>query len=174
MAISWIEDLRRNHALEHATASILIPRMKPGSRLLARAGLRGFHIYADVPNQVVSQAAHEALARLKQGKSGLAISPLCGTNLVTAALLAGIASVALNRRRGRNVSLPTTILASLAAIVVSQPLGRQAQRLTTSADVGGMEIDAVNSQYRGRYLRHEIRTLQGRYRSSGEHTLQSP
>ncbi len=169
MNIRWITALRRNHALEHATAAILIHKMKPGTRLLGRAGLQGFHIYADAPTETVSQAAQEGLARLKQGERGLAVSPLCGTNLVTAALLAGLTSVVLARGKGRNISLPTTVLASLAAILVAQPLGRQAQRhLTTSTNVVGLEIDGVSSKRRGRYVRHEIRTLQSQSRPSGE------
>lgn len=168
MGFRWLTALRRNHALEHATAAMLIPRMKPGARLLGRAASRGFYIYADAPTETVSQAAREGLVRLKGGERHLAVSPLCGTNLVTAAVLAGLTWAVLTRGRSRGVGLTTTIMASMAAILVAQPLGKQAQRhLTTSTDVGGMEIAEVSTRRWGRYLRHEIRTLQGPPRSSG-------
>lgn len=162
MSTGWLAALRRNHALEHATVTMLSARMKPGARVLGRSTARGFHIYADVPTEVVSQAAADGLASLKNGNRSLAVSPFCGTNLVTAAILAGTASVLISRARGRSPSLPTTILTTLAAIIAAQPLGMHAQQhLTTSADVSRVEIDEVSSVRKGRYVRHYIRTLQG-------------
>lgn len=161
MVVRWITALRRNHALEHATAAILTPKLKPGRRLLGRASSEGFTVYADVPAETVSQAAHEGLSRLKRGEHGLAVSPFCGTNLVTAAVLAGVAFTVLTGGNRRRASLPATILASLAAILAAQPLGRMAQRyLTTSADVARMEIKGISSTPRGGYTRHRITTLQ--------------
>ena len=162
MSTGWLAALRRNHALEHATVTMLSARMKPGSRVLGRSTAQGFHIYADVPTEVVSQAAADGLSSLKNGNLSLAVSPFCGTNLVTAAILAGTACVLIARARGRSPSLPTTILATLAAIIAAQPLGMRAQQhLTTSADVSRVEIHEVSSVRKGRYVRHYIRTLQG-------------
>ncbi len=174
MGIRWITALRRNHALEHATAAILATRLKPGRRLLGRAVSGGFYVYADVPAEMVSQAAQEGLSRLKRGEHALAVSPFCGTNLVTAAVLAATAYTLLTGGNRRRVSLPTAALASLAAMLAAQPLGRMAQRhLTTSTDVAGMEIEGVSSTRRGRYTSHRITTLQGQPPSRGNRTLQS-
>jgi hypothetical protein len=174
VAVRWINALRRNHALEHATAAILAPKLKPGGRLLGRAVSGGFYVYADVPAETVSQAAHEALSRLKSGEHGLAVSPFCGTNLVTAAVLAGMAYTILTGGNRRRISLPTTALASLAAILAAQPLGRLAQRyLTTSTDVSRTEIEGISSTRRGRYTSHRITTLQDQPPSRGNKTLQS-
>ncbi len=159
--LDLITALRRNHAIEHATAAVLLAKMKAGSRIVGRATTSGFYIYGDVSTEAVSQAVESGLARLKQGERNLAISPFCGTNLVTAALLAGLASVlTIKGKRGSN-SFPTAVLASLAGIMLAQPLARQAQKhLTTSVDVADVKIDEVTSKDMGRYIRHKIRTLQ--------------
>jgi hypothetical protein len=80
--------VRRNHALEHATIAILLGKVGPNTRLVGRASTDGFYIYGNVPTDKIGESAAEALARLKQGESQLAISPLCGTNLAVAGILA--------------------------------------------------------------------------------------
>ena len=86
-----ISRIRRNHAIEHATVSLLMARgIKPPLGGYSTAG--GFLIIGGVTLEEVSEATLEALGRLKGGESGLAVSPFCGTNLVTGALLAGAAA----------------------------------------------------------------------------------
>ena len=162
MRFDFVKALRRNHAIEHATAALLIAKMKARSRLVGRATTEGFYIYGDVSTEAISQAAEEGLARLKHGEHDLAVSSRCGTNLVVAAVLAGLASMLTIRgKRGSN-QLPNAILASLAAIALAQPLGRLAQRyLTTSSDVATVSISEVTSKGEGTRTRHKIRTLQG-------------
>src|SRR3990170_6659874 len=88
-----LERVRRNHALEHATISILLSRHGPAVRVLGRAAPDGFYIYGDIPTETLTELAHEGLARLQRGESHLAVSPLCGTNLAVAGILAGLASL---------------------------------------------------------------------------------
>jgi len=163
MRLDFITALRRNHAIEHATAAILMRKMRPGIRLVGRATTDGFYVYGDASTEAVSQAAEEGLARLKQGEDNLAVSPLCGTNLAVAAVLTALASMLAMRGTNRTNRLPNVLLATLTAVVLAQPLGRLAQKhVTTSADVAHVSITEVTSKGKGMRTRHKIRTLQDR------------
>jgi hypothetical protein len=136
--------------------------MKPGTRIAGRATIRGFHIYGNISNEEVSQAAHEGLTRLKHGEHDLAVSPFCGTNIVASAVLAGLASFLVLRGGKRKGNLQTAILASLTGIVIAQPIGRLIQKhLTTSPDVASVDIAEVSSSGKGRLTHHNVKTLQG-------------
>jgi hypothetical protein len=160
MKFDIVTRLRQNHALEHATIACLRRKIKPQTMVFGRATTDGFCLYSDAPNEVVSQAAQEGLARLKQGESNLAISPRCGTNLATTALLAALASTAALKGSTRPNRVPNLLMLTMAAIIVAQPLGSLAQRfLTTSADLGSVDIAEVSSKGEGRWSRHRVKTL---------------
>ncbi|HEY49211.1 MAG TPA: hypothetical protein G4O13_04115 [Dehalococcoidia bacterium] len=162
MILDFITTIRKNHALEHATVSVLMRKLRPGARLMGRSTADGFYIYGDAPHEAVSEAAEEALGRLKQGEGNLAVSPFCGTNLAVAAILAGLASMLAMRGEKEANRLPNVLLATLAAVVIAQPIGRIAQKyLTTSADVADVDIAEVTSTRKGTHTRHKIRTLRG-------------
>jgi hypothetical protein len=154
-----IRSVRRNHALEHATISILLGRLGPGVRMVGRATRNGFYIYGDVPTDRVKESAAEGLARLKRGEVGLAVSPLCGTNLAVAGLLAGASSLLALGNRGRLERLPNVLLSAMVAVLAAQPLGRLVQRhVTTSHDLAGMEIVAVQQGGQGPARYHKVET----------------
>lgn len=134
----WLDSVRRNHALEHATVAVLLARHGP-RRLAGRATKNGFFFVGDVPSEELEASAHEALRRLQRGEAGLAVSPLCGTNLAVAGLLAaGAATATLARGRGR---FGNAFTAAMFGVFFAQPLGRLAQQhLTTRADLEGVEI----------------------------------
>src|SRR5437588_8796691 len=73
--------IRQNHALEHATITIL-SRVVPDLRVSARSSSSGFIIFGDVDLGQLRRALDEALQRLQAGEAELAIHPNCGTNLV--------------------------------------------------------------------------------------------
>lgn len=140
----FINSVRRNHALEHATITILLK--KHGIvRVVGRAAPDGFYIYGNVPTDRLEEFAHEALERLQSGESHLAVSPLCGTNLAVAGVLAGVGSyVAMGARSDRLGGLPGAIFASVAAVVASQPVGRWVQKhYTTLPDLKDVRIVSV-------------------------------
>jgi hypothetical protein len=160
MLAGMIAAIRRNHALEHATVSILLGRLGQDTRLVGRATWDGFYIYGNVPADKISECAAEGLARLKQGESHLAVSPLCGTNLAVAGILAGLASVVAVGKRRRFERLPNVLTAAVLAVVGAQPLGRLVQRhVTTSADVDGLEIVGVSRAGRGLIPLHKVKTV---------------
>lgn len=160
MLARTIAAVRRNHALEHATVSILLSRLGQNTRLVGRASLDGFYIYGDVPAEKIGECAAEGLARLKQGESRLAVSPLCGTNLAVAGILAGLASLAAVGNRRRFERLPSVLTAAVLAVVGAQPLGRLIQKhVTTSPDLDGVEIVDVIPVGRGLIPLHKVKTV---------------
>ncbi|MFQ6016536.1 MAG: DUF6391 domain-containing protein [Anaerolineae bacterium] len=152
-----IGTLRRNHALEHATMHLLTQR-HPGLRLVAHATLSGFTLYGEVDTQEVSSAVTEAISRLQGGEHHLAVHPRCGTNIATAGLLAGLATFIVMRGKGRLRKLPRALLASVAALVVAQPLGLGIQaRLTTLPDLEGAFIEEVTRQQMANLIVHRVK-----------------
>lgn len=141
---SIIGAVRRNHALEHATISVMLARLGHEVRMVGRATRDGYYLYADIPEDFLDSSTHEALARLKSGEGYLAVSPLCGTNIAVAGALTGIASVLTMGRSRRMENLPNVILASMLAVVAAQPVGRAVQKyLTTSPDLADTEIVGI-------------------------------
>jgi hypothetical protein len=154
-----IGSVRRNHALEHATVSVLLSRMGPNVRLVGRAVSDGFYIYSTSlkPDQLES-AAEEALDRMQAGESHLAVSPLCGTNLAVGGSLAGLAAMLAVGSGDRWERMPNVLTAAMLAVMAGQPLGRLAQKyLTTSPDLKATSITGLREggNGRGRYIKIE-------------------
>src|SRR2546428_12311549 len=118
-----INAVRRNHALEHATISILLSRHGP-MRLVGRAVPDGFYIYGDIPTERLRELADEALTRLQCGEADLAVSPLCGTNIAVAGVLAGLGSyVALGAGPRRAGGVSGAVMGALVAVLAPEPVG---------------------------------------------------
>ncbi len=145
--------VRSNHALEHATLHVLQEKGISG-RLGGISDAGGFWIYGDVPTETLLLAAQEALKRLADGESALAVHPNCGTNLAVGALAAGgLAWVGMRGTKGkigrRIARLPIAVLMGIIGYQVAKPLGPKIQEhVTTNADVSGMEVAQV--------LRHDV------------------
>jgi hypothetical protein len=155
-----VASVRRNHALEHATICILMGRLGQDSRMVGRATPSGFYVYGNVPTERLEESSSEALFRLKRGESHLAISPVCGTNLAVAGLLAGLSSLATLGNRSRAERLPSVLLASILAVVAAQPIGRLVQKhLTTHPDLSDTEIVGVREGGRGPGHFHKVETV---------------
>jgi len=146
-AAGWLrrrlDNIRRNHGLEHATVSVLFARHGP-RRIAGRAAADGFYILGRVDEETVRSCAEEALRRMQHGEGGLAVSPLCGTNIaVTGALTAAATMAILARGQANNTHTRygDAFTAAMFGAVLAQPLGRLVQaHLTTRADLGGLEL----------------------------------
>lgn len=162
-----MDRVRRNHALEHATISVVSER-NPSVVLSGRSNTRGFIVVGEIDTEELRSALEEAQGRLRCGEADLAIHPRCGTNLAVAGVLSGLAA-ALVAQPGLSRAVPTqpratrftyAVLAALGALAVSPPLGTAAQRhLTTLADLGDLKVTGIE---RRRFLRqpaHFVRTL---------------
>jgi hypothetical protein len=145
--------IRQNHALEHATVTLLT-RDRPELALSARSNARGFTIYADLDPSLVRRACQEALWRLKSGEVELAIHPNCGTNLAVGMSLAMIGSLfALTALRPRT-RLASALASSLTGVAAARPLGMVVQRhVTTLPDLHDVRIVSVGSK---RFLRGRV------------------
>ncbi|MGE5193401.1 MAG: DUF6391 domain-containing protein [Deltaproteobacteria bacterium] len=146
-----ISTIRRNHGIEHATVHVLT-QWDPNIRLVGRADTTGFNIYGSVPPDMLEKACKEALERMKNGESQLAVHRGCGTQIVVAGLLTGMAAALAIGRRPRLSKLPDAILATTLAAFVSQPVGLQVQeKITTSADVQAASFAGIRSSRLGSY-----------------------
>ena len=157
-----VESVRRNHALEHATVSVLLSRLGPNVRLVGRAVSDGFYIYGNVRQDQLESAADEALERMQRGESHLAVSPLCGTNLAMGGTLAGLAALITVGSGDRWERMPNVLTATMLAVLAAQPLGRLAQKyLTTSPDLDDANILSVRQGGSGRRRYLKVETARG-------------
>ena len=141
--------VRQNHALEHATFTIMAQR-NPAFSGSARSFSDGFIVFADVDLGELRRCAEEALQRLQAGEAELAIHPNCGTNLAV-----GISLVTIGTLLGMASNQPRTRVAAAAASsfagwAAARPVGEYVQRhFTTLPDLKGVRITEI---YRRKFL----------------------
>jgi hypothetical protein len=135
--------IRQNHALEHATITIL-SGMIPNLSISARSSSDGFIVFGDVDLGLLRRALEEALQRLQAGEAELAIHPNCGTNLavgvslITIGTLIGLASSQTRTR------VATAAASSFAGWAAARPLGEYVQRhFTTLPDLQGVRVTEI-------------------------------
>jgi hypothetical protein len=161
LKLPLIARVRRNHALEHATIHVLTEKYR-SLKVVGRSSFNGFYLYGDLTTEMVVEAVQEAYARLQAGERHLAIHPNCGTNLVTAGSLAGLATFAVlgNSKKRRVELLPNALLAATAALILAQPLGPRIQaRVTTLADLGDLTIKGLRREKRHNLVVHFVETM---------------
>ena len=157
--------MRRNHSLEHATLNVLAQRA-PHLRLAGYSDAGGFWLVGDVPIDDLQLAVSEALARLQNGQSSLAIHAHCGTNYVIPGFFAGTAAWLVMLGNDKQDSLgkkldrwSLVVLLATLALLASRPLGPVfQQKVTTDAGVDGMQITEIIRSERGRMVLHRIVT----------------
>src|SRR5579859_2363046 len=152
--------IRQNHALEHATITIL-SGMVPDLRVSARSSSKGFIVFGDVDLGMLRRALDEALRRLQAGEAELAIHPNCGTNLAV-----GVSMVTLGTMLGMVSSHTRTRVASAAAssvagLLAARPLGEVVQKyITTLPDLEGVHVTDIFRRKLLGYTVVEVRTVQ--------------
>ena len=154
-----IKALRQNHALEHATISLLIQRLGVNTRIMGQSTFSGFYIIGDIPSEAVAEAASEALSRLQKGEKRMAISPFCGTNYVVAGILSAAVTMIILGRKNWVKRLPSALAGAVVAVVMAQPVGGLAQRyVTASTNLTNVRIKRVTTSGKGRIRRHKVET----------------
>lgn len=152
--------VRQNHALEHATITILSTYVQD-LRVSARSTSRGFTIFGDVDLGQLRRALDEALRRLQAGEAELAIHPNCGTNLVVGIsflTLGTILGMTSSRTRTRVAS---AALSSVAGIAAARPVGQLVQKyITTLPDLRGVHITQIYRRKIFNFTVVEVRTTQ--------------
>jgi hypothetical protein len=158
-----VERVRKNHGLEHATLNILAQR----HHHLVMAGYSntgGFWLIGDLPTEEIQSALAEAEARLRAGERHLAIHPNCGTNFVTAGLIAGLAGAmamfgAGQRFRDKLERLPLAFTLATLGVILARPLGMLLQeQVTTSGELGNLNVVDVVPIRRGSFISHRVIT----------------
>jgi len=163
--LNWgpLSSVRRNHALEHATINLLTRKM-PGASLAGYSDWRGFWIFGDVDTEELQITIDEALVKLREGESNLAIHPNCGTNYVTTGFLVGTAAwlgmagtgSGFRRKLDR---WPLVISLVTMTLILSQPLGPLVQaRLTTESRPGDLRVTQIMRYQRNGLPAHRVST----------------
>lgn len=152
--------IRQNHALEHATITIL-SGMVPNLSISARSSSRGFIIFGDVDLGVLRAALDEALHRLQAGEAELAIHPNCGTNLVIGVSLMALGTMlgmASSRTRTR---IASTAASSIAGLMAARPVGEFVQKhVTTLPDLAGVRVTGITRRKPFGFTVIDVRTVQ--------------
>jgi hypothetical protein len=152
--------VRQNHALEHATITILNTYI-PDLRVSARSTSRGFTIFGNVDLGLLRRSLNEALYRLQAGESELAIHPNCGTNLVVGASLLALGTIVGMTATRTRTRMASAALSSVISIAAARPVGQLVQKyITTLPDLRGVRVTEI---YRRKLLGFtvvEVRTVQ--------------
>jgi hypothetical protein len=155
--------IRRNHGLEHATLHVLAEG-RPRTSFAGHSDLGGFWILGNITTEEMQSAVGDALQRLRNGDSRLAVHPNCGTNFVTSGSFAGVAAAlamfgAGKRLRDKIERLPLAATLATLALILAQPLGLMIQeQITTSGDPQNLEVIEIVPSERGRVKAHRIIT----------------
>ena len=141
--LTHVDRVRRNHALEHATISIITER-HPTLFLSGRSNRKGFYIFGDIETAELQSAIGEALQRLRGGEASLAIHPRCGTNLAVAGILSGVSAALAAQLRPRQNRFSYAVLAAIGSLMLAPGIGTEVQRhWTTLADTSDLQVGRV-------------------------------
>jgi hypothetical protein len=155
LSVPAVSRIRRNHGLEHATLHVLSKKY-PELKMAGHSDARGFWLLGDVAIEDVRDAVEDALRRMRSGEENLAVHQNCGTNFVTAGVLAGLAAGvsmlgAGQRTRDKVERLPLAMSMATLALILGHPLGfLLQQRVTTSGQPGDLEVVEIVASRRGR------------------------
>lgn len=152
--------IRQNHALEHATITVL-SGMVPDLSISARSSSTGFIIFGNVDLGLLRRALDEALRRLQAGEASLAIHPNCGTNLAVGISLMTIGTMLGMTSSRMRTRVTSTVAASLAGLVAARPLGEFVQKhFTTLPDLQGVRVTEIFRRKILGFTVVEVRTVQ--------------
>jgi hypothetical protein len=162
LAAPVVSRIRRNHGLEHATLNVLSKKI-PHTNMAGYSDIHGFWVVGDIPTEMLQEAIEEALDRMRNGESDLAIHANCGTNFVASGIVAGLAAwvslLGTRRLRERVERLPMVISLVTLALVASQPLGLFLQaHVTTSGLPGELEVVEIIVSHRSGMPAHRVLT----------------
>ncbi len=152
--------VRQNHALEHATFTILAG-MVPELSASARSNSNGFTIFGDVDLGMLRRALDEALRRLQAGEAELAIHPNCGTNLAVGISLMTIGTLLGMASSHTRTRVASAAVSSMAGFIAARPLGEYVQRhFTTLPDLQGVRVTDIFRRKVFGLTFIEVRTVQ--------------
>ncbi|TME08391.1 MAG: hypothetical protein E6I80_10135 [Chloroflexi bacterium] len=152
--------IRQNHALEHATITIL-SGMVPDLRVSARSSSNGFIVFGDVDLGMLRRALDEALRRLQAGETELAIHPNCGTNLAVGVSLVTLGTILGMVSGQTRTRVASAAASSVAGLLAARPLGEFVQKhVTTLSDLEGVRVTDIFRRKLFGFTIVEVRTVQ--------------
>jgi hypothetical protein len=163
--LNWgpVSRIRRNHGLEHAVMNLLAVS-HPHNSFAGHSDSNGFWIVGNISTDVLLETCQSALRRMKQGERSLAIHANCGTNFVTAGVLAGTLAWLATLGTANNFKKkldrwPLLVLIITGATMAAQPLGYKMQeKVSVSGDPGNLEIRQIVRYERNGPSLHRILT----------------
>lgn len=137
--------LRKNHAIEHATISVLEDHFGSKGVFSGYAREDGFIIQGPVDILTLEVAARNALDRLKAGEKELAVHSSCGTGKAVGSFISGIIILGIFLFAGY-LNIWTIILSFLISAFVGPITGEIVQKLfTTMPEVKDMFIGNIEN-----------------------------
>lgn len=134
LRISLNPNLRKNHALEHATINVLEERYGP-QRLSGNAAEDGFYLHGAADPRLIEEAARIGHGRLLAGERELAVHRRCGTTIAAANFVSSAVFLVLLLTTG-HFNLLNVIFALALANLAGPVLGNVLQAyVTTDWDV---------------------------------------
>ena len=154
-----VDRVRKNHGIEHGTVTILL---EEGARppLGGYSVPGGFFVFGKIPRETLTDAVSRAHSRMIGGDSELAISPYCGTNLATGALIGNLMAKILFKKapaktRGALIGLATVV----GAFTLGRPIGILLQRkFTVLSEVRDVEVVNISSFSIGSFTFYKVST----------------
>lgn len=135
-------NLRKNHALEHATINVIEERFGP-RRLSGYAAEDGFYILGTIDPSILEAAARTGHGRLLAGERELVVHRRCGTTIAAANFVSSAAFLALLWAT-QHFTFLNVIVALAIANLAGPLLGTVLQQyVTTSWDVRDREIAGI-------------------------------
>lgn len=163
--LNWgpLSMIRRNHGLEHATMNLLAAEFPHGS-FAGHSDSKGFWIVGNISTDKLLETVQTALRRMKAGEASLAIHANCGTNFVTAGVIAGtIAWLATlgnaNKFSKKLDRWPLLMMIVTGSLIAAQPLGPKVQaHISTSGTPGDLVVRQIVRYERKGPVLHRILT----------------
>jgi len=161
--IEFINAVRANHALEHATFHVLEEKGNK-AKLAGFSDAGGFWVLGNVSADTLLESAHEGLQRLQSGEASLALHENCGTNLAATGVIVGgmawLGMLGVGRGFFRKIGrLPIVILLASLGVLIAQPVGPMVQeRLTTLPNGQKREVFGIQRYGLGEWTLQRVRT----------------
>lgn len=140
--VAFNPNLRKNHALEHATINVIEEHFGP-RQLSGYATEEGFYILGVIAPNILDAAARAGHGRLLAGEKELAVHRRCGTTIAAANFISSAAFLGLLLAT-RHFTFFNVVVALAIANLTGPLLGTILQKhVTTSWDVRDREIVGV-------------------------------
>ena len=155
--------VRRNHGLEHATLNLLAKEL-PTRVFAGNSDHKGFWIIGDVSTDKLLETVQEALRRMNAGEKLLAVHANCGTNYVTAGVIAGTIAwlatlVGGNTFKKKLDRWPLLVTIVTGSLIAAQPLGPKVQaKISTSGEPGNLKVRQIVRYERQGPVLHRVLT----------------